>query len=238
MIPYLRPRDPFPPVSRALRSPNGLLAAGADLSPERLLDAYSRGIFPWFSEGEPILWWSPHPRMVLFPGELKVSRSLRRTVARATFETRFDTAFEAVMRECAAPRDGQAGTWIVPGMVRAYTRLHELGFAHSVESWKDGRLAGGLYGILLGRVFFGESMFSRETDASKAALVKLVERLRTLDVRVIDCQQATRHLASLGAREIPRREFAQMLAESIQYPPTGSRWPATEEEWRSSTTSR
>ncbi|MCW5593388.1 MAG: leucyl/phenylalanyl-tRNA--protein transferase, partial [Burkholderiales bacterium] len=199
---------------------------------------YSRGIFPWFSEGEPILWWSPHPRMVLFPGELKVSRSLRRTVARATFETRFDTAFEAVMRECAAPRDGQAGTWIVPGMVRAYTRLHELGFAHSVESWRDGRLAGGLYGILLGRVFFGESMFSRETDASKAALVKLVERLRALDVRVIDCQQATRHLASLGAREIPRREFAQMLAESIQYPPTGSRWPATEEEWRSSTTSR
>ncbi|NJD89547.1 MAG: leucyl/phenylalanyl-tRNA--protein transferase [Betaproteobacteria bacterium] len=238
MIPYLRPQDPFPPVSRALRSPNGLLAAGADLSPERLLDAYSRGIFPWFSEGEPILWWSPHPRMVLFPGELKVSRSLRRTVARATFETRFDTAFEAVMRECAAPRDGQAGTWIVPGMVRAYTRLHELGFAHSVESWKDGRLAGGLYGILLGRVFFGESMFSRESDASKAALVKLVERLRSLEVRVIDCQQATRHLASLGAREIPRREFAQLLAESIQYPPTGSRWPATEEEWRSSTTSR
>ncbi len=238
MIPFLRPQDPFPPVSRALRSPNGLLAAGADLSPERLLDAYSRGIFPWFSEGEPILWWSPHPRMVLFPDELKVSRSLRRTVARATFETRFDTAFEAVMRECAAPRDGQAGTWIVPGMVRAYTRLHELGFAHSVESWKDGRLAGGLYGILLGRVFFGESMFSRETDASKVALVKLVERLRALEVRVIDCQQATRHLASLGAREIPRREFAQMLAESIQYPPTGSRWPATEEEWRSSTTSR
>ncbi len=238
MIPYLRPQDPFPPVSRALRSPNGLLAAGADLSPERLLDAYSRGIFPWFSEGEPILWWSPHPRMVLFHDEFQISRSLRRTVARATFETRFDTAFEAVMRECAAPRDGQAGTWIVPGMVRAYTRLHELGFAHSVESWKDGRLAGGLYGILLGRVFFGESMFSRETDASKVALVKLVERLRALEVRVIDCQQATRHLASLGAREIPRREFAQMLAESIQYPPTGSRWPATEEEWRSSTTSR
>jgi len=238
VIPYLRPQDPFPPVSRALRSPNGLLAAGADLSPERLLDAYSRGIFPWFSEGEPILWWSPHPRMVLFPGELKVSRSLRRTVARATFETRFDTAFEEVMRECAAPRDGQAGTWIVPEMVAAYTRLHERGFAHSVESWKDGRLAGGLYGILLGRVFFGESMFSRESDASKAALVKLVERLRSLEVRVIDCQQATRHLASLGAREIPRREFAQLLAESIQYPPTGSRWPATEEEWRSSTTSR
>ena len=238
MIPFLRPSDPFPPVSKALRSPNGLLCAGADLSPQRLLEAYSKGIFPWFSEGEPILWWSPHPRMVLFPDELKVSRSLHKAVAKGIFETRFDTAFEEVMRECAAPRDGQAGTWIVPEMVAAYTRLHELGFAHSVESWKDGRLAGGLYGILLGRVFFGESMFSRESDASKVALVKLVERLRALDVRVIDCQQATRHLASLGAREIPRREFAQMLAESIQYPPTGSRWPATEEEWRSSTTSR
>ena len=233
MIPYLRPTDPFPPVSKALRSPNGLLCAGADLSPQRLLEAYSKGIFPWFSEGDPILWWSPHPRMVLFPDELKVSRSLRKAVAKGAFETRYDTAFTQVMSECAAPRDGQAGTWIVPGMVRAYTRLHELGFAHSVESWRDGALAGGLYGILLGHVFFGESMFSRETDASKVALVKLVERVRTLDVRVIDCQQATTHLASLGAREIPRREFAQLLAESIQYPPSGSRWPATEEAWPS-----
>lgn len=229
VIPFLGPHDPFPPVSKALRSPNGLLCAGADLSPERLLDAYAKGIFPWFSEGEPILWWSPHPRMVLFPAELKVSRSLRKAVARGTFETRFDTAFAEVMRACAEPRDGQAGTWIVPEMVAAYTRLHERGFAHSVESWRDGRLAGGLYGILLGRVFFGESMFSRETDASKVALVKLVARLQALGVGLVDCQQATRHLASLGAREIPRREFAQRLAESIQYPPTGSRWPATEE---------
>lgn len=229
VIPLLGPHDPFPPISKALRSPNGLLCAGADLSPARLLDAYSRGIFPWFSEGEPILWWSPHPRMVLFPDELKVSRSLRKAVARGTFETRFDTAFAEVMRACAEPRDGQAGTWIVPEMVAAYTRLHERGFAHSVESWRDGRLAGGLYGILLGRVFFGESMFSRETDASKVALVKLVARLQALGVGLVDCQQATRHLASLGAREIPRREFAQRLAESIQYPPTGSRWPATEE---------
>jgi len=229
VIPLLGPHDPFPPVSKALRSPNGLLCAGADLSPERLLDAYSKGIFPWFSAGDPILWWSPHPRMVLFPGELKVSRSLRKAVARGAFETRFDTAFAEVMRACAEPRDGQAGTWIVPEMVAAYTRLHERGFAHSVESWRDGRLAGGLYGILLGRVFFGESMFSRETDASKVALVKLVARLEALGVGLVDCQQATRHLASLGAREIPRREFAQRLAESIQYPPTGSRWPATEE---------
>jgi len=237
VIPFLRPDDPFPPVSKALRAPNGLLCAGADLSPPRLLDAYSRGIFPWYSEGDPILWWSPHPRMVLFPDELKVSRSLRKAVARESFETRYDTAFEEVMRECGAPRDGQAGTWILPEMVAAYARLHELGFAHSVESWKDGRLAGGLYGLLLGRVFFGESMFSRATDASKVALVKLVERARGLGVRVIDCQQATRHLASLGAREIARREFARLLAESIQYPPTGSRWPASEEAWRSSTTS-
>jgi leucyl/phenylalanyl-tRNA--protein transferase len=229
VIPFLGPHDPFPPVSKALRSPNGLLCAGADLSPERLLDAYAKGIFPWFSEGDPILWWSPHPRMVLFPAELKVSRSLRKAVARGTFETRFDTTFAEVMRACAEPRDGQAGTWIVPEMVAAYTRLHERGFAHSVESWRDGRLAGGLYGILLGRVFFGESMFSRETDASKVALVKLVARLQALGVGLVDCQQATRHLASLGAREIPRREFAQRLAESIQYPPTGSRWPATEE---------
>jgi leucyl/phenylalanyl-tRNA---protein transferase len=175
--------------------------------------------------------------MVLFPDELKVSRSLRKAVAKGLFETRYDTAFEEVMRECGAPRDGQAGTWIVPEMVAAYTRLHELGFAHSVESWRDGALAGGLYGILLGKVFFGESMFSRATDASKVALVKLVERVRGLGVRVIDCQQATRHLASLGAREIARREFAHLLAESIQYPPTGSRWPASEEAWRSSTTS-
>ena len=237
MIPFLRPRDPFPPVSKALRSPNGLLCAGADLSPERLVDAYAKGIFPWFSEGEPILWWSPHPRMVLFPEELKVSRSLRRAVTRGDFETRFDTAFREVIAACAAPRDGQPGTWIVPDMVRAYTRLHELGYAHSVESWKDGELAGGLYGLLLGGAFFGESMFTREPDASKVALVKLVGRVKALGVRVIDCQQATRHLASLGAREIPRREFAQLLAESIQCRPTGRRWPATEEAWQSSTTS-
>jgi leucyl/phenylalanyl-tRNA--protein transferase len=237
VIPFLRPDDPFPPISKALRSPNGLLCAGADLSPQRILDAYSKGIFPWYAEGDPILWWSPHPRMVLFPDELKVSRSLRKAVARGLFETRFDTAFGEVMRECAAPRDGQDGTWIVPAMVAAYGRLHELGFAHSVESWHDGRLAGGLYGILLGRVFFGESMFAREADASKVALVKLVERVRSLGVRLIDCQQATRHLASLGAREIPRRDFAQLLAESIQYPPSGGRWPATEAEWPGSTTS-
>ncbi|MGZ5096707.1 MAG: leucyl/phenylalanyl-tRNA--protein transferase [Usitatibacter sp.] len=224
MIPWLRGDDPFPPVSKALKSPNGLLCAGGDLSPARIVAAYSRGIFPWFSAGDPILWWSPDPRMVLFPGELKVSRSLRKTIARGVYETRVDTAFRAVMEGCAAPREGQGGTWIMPKMIDAYSRLHEAGLAHSVESWRDGELVGGLYGVALGRVFFGESMFSHAPDASKVALVKLVERLRAADFRLIDCQQATAHLASLGAREIPRKAFAQLIQESIQYPPSGQCW--------------
>ena len=225
MIPWLADGTPFPPIAKALKSPNGLLCAGGDLSPERLVDAYSHGIFPWFSDGDPILWWSPDPRMVLYPEELRVSRSLRKTVARGAYETRYDTAFREVMQACAAPRDGQGGTWIVPEMVDAYTRLHERGLAHSVESWLDGELAGGLYGVALGKVFFGESMFTRAPDASKVALVQLVERLKAAGYRVIDCQQATAHLASLGAREIPRKAFAQLVRESIQYPPsTGERW--------------
>jgi leucyl/phenylalanyl-tRNA--protein transferase len=224
MIPWLNRDDLFPPIARAMATPNGLLCAGADLSPGRLVDAYSKGIFPWFSEGDPILWWSPDPRMVLFPEELRVSRSLRKTVAREVYETRFDHDFRAVIEACAAPRTAEGGTWIVPEIVEAYVRLHDLGFAHSVESWREGELAGGLYGVALGRVFFGESMFARAPDASKAALVKLVERLRERGFRVIDCQQATAHLASLGAREIPRKAFAQLLEESIQYPPIGERW--------------
>ena len=224
MIPWLHGDAPFPPITKALKSPNGLLCAGGDLSPERIVEAYSHGIFPWFSRGDPILWWSPDPRMVLFPGELRVSRSLRKTVARDAYETRFDTAFREVMEACAAPRDGQGGTWIVPEMVRAYTALHERGLAHSVESWKDDELVGGLYGVALGKVFFGESMFTRAPDASKVALVKLVERITADGYRVIDCQQATPHLASLGAREIPRKAFAQLVRESIQYPPSGERW--------------
>jgi leucyl/phenylalanyl-tRNA---protein transferase len=224
MIPWLRGNSPFPPVSKALRSPNGLLCAGGDLTPERLLEAYRHGIFPWFSDGDPILWWSPDPRMVLFPDELKVSRSLGKVVKRGVYENRVDTAFRAVMEACAAPRDGQHGTWIMPEIIDAYTRLHELGFAHSVESWRDGELVGGLYGVALGEVFFGESMFTRAPDASKAALVHLVERLRAGSCRVIDCQQATAHLASLGAREIPRKEFSKLLQESIQYPPWAPAW--------------
>ena len=219
----MRGDAPFPPVDKALRSPNGLLCAGGDLSPARVIDAYSHGIFPWFSEGDPILWWSPDPRMVLFPDELRISHSLRKTLARGTFDTRVDTAFRDVIGACAAPRHGQSGTWILPEMVAAYTALHEAGFAHSVESWRDGELVGGLYGVALGRVFFGESMFSREPDASKVALVRLVERLRLHGADLIDCQQATPHLASLGAREIGRAEFAKRVQDSIQYPST---WPS------------
>jgi leucyl/phenylalanyl-tRNA--protein transferase len=221
VIPWLRGDEPFPPVSKALKAPNGLLCAGGDLSPARLLEAYRHGIFPWFSEGDPILWWSPDPRMVLFPEELRISHSLRKTLARGAYETRVDTAFRSVIEACAEPRDAQGGTWIVPEMVDAYTRLHALGFAHSVESWSGDALAGGLYGVALGKVFFGESMFARATDASKVALARLAERLREKGFRVIDCQQATAHLASLGAREIPRKAFAQLLQESIQYPTAG-----------------
>ena len=224
MIPWLRGNAPFPPVEKALKSPNGLLCAGGDLSPRRIVDAYAHGIFPWFSEGDPILWWSPDPRMVLVPAELRVSRSLRKTLARGAYETRVDTSFREVIAQCAAPRDGQSGTWIVPEMVAAYTALHDLGFAHSVESWSDGELVGGLYGIQIGKVFFGESMFSRAPDASKVALVRLVERLRADGVGLIDCQQATAHLASLGAREIPRSDFVLRVRESIQYPPTATSW--------------
>jgi len=202
----------------------GLVGVGGDLSPGTLVRAYSEGVFPWYNEGDPILWWSPDPRMVLFPEELRISRSLRKTVKHGVFEIRLDTSFRKVMESCAGPRDGQAGTWIVDEILDAYTQLHEMGFAHSVESWREGRLVGGLYGVSLGRAFFGESMFARETDASKVALVHLVERLRARDYSVIDCQQNTAHLASLGAREIPRAAFSQLLQESIQYPLSGERW--------------
>ena len=211
MIPWLDGNAPFPPVESALRRPNGLLCAGGDLSPERLLDAYHHGIFPWFSEGEPILWWSPDPRMVLFPQELKISRSLAKTLRRGHYEVRLDTAFPAVIRECSLPRPGQDGTWITAEMQQAYDRLHELGYAHSVETWIDGQLAGGLYGMAIGRAFYGESMFSRVTDASKIALVHLARYLERRGFAVIDCQMNTAHLVSLGAREIRRRELVRGL---------------------------
>ncbi len=213
MIPWLAPHTPFPPLDRALNEPNGLLAAGGDLSPERLITAYRLGVFPWFTEGEPILWWSPDPRMVLFPDELVISRSLRKTLRRRAYDIRVDTAFTDVMRACAAPRQGQRGSWIHPDMIRAYTTLHQMGLAHSVETWMAGTLAGGLYGIALGRVFFGESMFARVRDASKIAFAHLVRHVQRRRFGLIDCQISTAHLASLGAREIARTEFSQRLAD-------------------------
>ncbi|MCZ7563950.1 MAG: leucyl/phenylalanyl-tRNA--protein transferase [Burkholderiales bacterium] len=224
MIPWLERDAPFPPLERALREPNGLLAIGGDLSPRRLLDAYRRGIFPWFAAGDPILWWSPDPRMVLFPDELKVARSLAKALRNRRYEIRFDHDFDGVVRGCAAPRAGQAETWITPEMRAAYRRLHALGHAHSVETWTDGVLAGGLYGVALGRAFFGESMFTRVRDASKIAFVHLVARLRETGFGIIDCQMRTDHLASLGAREIPRAEFARRIAELVDYDPAPGIW--------------
>ncbi|MEK6735754.1 MAG: leucyl/phenylalanyl-tRNA--protein transferase [Pseudomonadota bacterium] len=214
----------FLPVDAALTEPNGLLAAGGDLSPQRLVSAYCKGIFPWFNEVDPILWWSPNPRMVLFPDELKVSHSLRKVLKRAQYEIRTDYNFMQVMQACAAPRKGQPGTWIHPEMIAAYTALHEMGLAHSVETWMDDQLVGGLYGIALGRVFFGESMFSRAPDASKIAFVHLVRQLKDWNFNVIDCQVKTAHLASLGAREIPRMKFTQILESSIINTNPGHKW--------------
>lgn len=227
MIPWLDPHaahSPFPPLASALAEPNGLLAAGGDLSPQRLIEAYRSGIFPWFNAGEPILWWSPDPRMVLIPGELKISRSLNKVLKKGGYEIRFDSAFGQVMQACAAPRKRQAGTWIHPDMITAYTTLHQMGLAHSVETWIDDELAGGLYGIALGRMFFGESMFSRVPDASKIAFVHLVKQLERWNFSLIDCQMKTAHLASLGAREIPREEFSQRLKELVNCPGLVEKW--------------
>jgi len=224
MITLLQRNTPFPPLEQAMRQPNGLLAAGGDLMPERLLDAYRHGIFPWFSAGEPILWWSPDPRMVLFPDEFKISRSLHKTLHRGEYEVRTDGAFEQVMRACASPRDGQSGTWIQEEIVEAYVRLHQMGLAHSVETWMNDELVGGLYGVSLGRMFYGESMFSRKTDASKIALAHLAVQLKRWNYGMIDCQMNTPHLASLGAREIPRTQFLTRLQELIHYPHLASPW--------------
>jgi len=227
MIPWLGADHVFPSAETALREPNGLLAAGGDLSPGRLLAAYRRGIFPWFSAGEPILWWSPDPRMVLIPAELKVSRSLARSLRNADYEVRLDSAFAEVIDACAqAPRPGQHGTWITAAMRQAYRELHRLGHAHSVETWVNGRLAGGLYGISIGRAFFGESMFSRVRDASKIALAHLCRHLKSLDFGIIDCQMETAHLASLGARPIPRRDFLAALDALAGNNPPPAPWPA------------
>jgi leucyl/phenylalanyl-tRNA--protein transferase len=224
MIPWLEQDAPFPPVQRALKEPNGLLAAGGDLSPGRLLEGYHRGIFPWYSEGDPILWWSPDPRMVLFPSEFKVSRSLGKTLRNRRYEVRFDSGFANVIASCAAPRKGERGTWIGEAMTAAYLELHRLGYAHSVETWIDDDLAGGLYGVAIGGVFFGESMFSRARDASKIALAALVEHLKSAGFGLIDCQMHTRHLETLGAREIPRARFSRLLEDLIHYPRSPGTW--------------
>ncbi len=205
----------FPPLERALKSPNGLLAAGGDLSPERLKVAYSEGIFPWYESGQPILWWSPDPRSVLFPAKLHISRSLRKTLRKNLFNVTADTAFESVINACAKSRKYTHGTWITPEMQRAYTQLFQLGYAHSVEAWQNGELVGGLYGVALGRAFFGESMFSFRTDASKVAFVHLVKQLQIQGYQVIDCQVSSEHLFSLGAEEIPRSQFSQILLDCV-----------------------
>ncbi len=240
MIAWLRdPRDALPETRRALPPGSeapGLLAAGGELTPQRLAEAYSKGVFPWYSEGQPVLWWSPDPRMVLLVDEFRVKRSLRKTLARfirtSGCEIRIDHDFRRVIQACAStPRDGQDGTWIVSAMVEAYVAWHRLGAVHSVETWIDGELAGGLYGVSLGRMFFGESMFSHRTDASKIALAALVCFCRARGIGMIDCQQRTGHLASLGGRELPRTEFERRLSLALGEPPVGE-WSYDASLWR------
>lgn len=224
-LPWLDPASlDFPDTALALANPNGLLAAGGDLSPARLLRAYQNGIFPWFSDGQPILWWSPDPRMVLFPTELHVSRSLARTLRSGCFTFSSDQAFAEVLLGCAGPRRGSDGTWLDADMRHAYMDLHRLGHAHSIETWHDGKLVGGVYGVALDGIFFGESMFSRESDASKAALATLVQALAPAGYRLIDCQVANPHLATLGARQIARQEFTQYLPPAADISRPAS-WP-------------
>lgn len=215
-IPWIGEHDSptsLPSPAQALHEPNGLLAAGGALTPEWLLHAYRHGIFPWYTRGQPILWWSPDPRCVLWPQAFRLSRSLAKTIRNRGFESRVDTDFAGVVDGCAAPRDGESGTWITPAMRRAYLELHRLGHAHSVETWLDGRLVGGLYGVQVGAMFYGESMFSRERDASKVAMARLVALAPDWGVRLIDCQLPTAHLESLGATVLPRVEFLQQVAE-------------------------
>jgi len=222
-IPWLSPHNTeFPPVSSAIKEPNGLLAVGGDLSKSRLIEAYRQGIFPWYETGQPILWWSPDPRAVLFPNDLIISKSLKKTLSRETFTVTFDKAFEDVIHACAGPRHGSEGTWITTEMMDAYIGLHEAGIAHSVECWVNNEgectLAGGLYGINLGRLFFGESMFSHQDNASKVAFVHLVKQLEKWNFPLIDCQVPNAHLSSLGATEIPLAQFSQYLDKAVDLP--------------------
>ncbi|MDQ2075444.1 leucyl/phenylalanyl-tRNA--protein transferase [Marinimicrobium sp. ABcell2] len=214
----------FPPSSSALAEPDGLLAAGGDLSPARLLSAYRRGIFPWFEPGQPILWWTPNPRTVVFPDQLHISHSLRKVLRRGDFTVTSDRAFAEVMQACAAPRAGASGTWIGPAMIDAYTELHQMGYAHSVEVWRDEQLVGGLYGLVLGKVFFGESMFSRADNASKVAFTHLARQLAEWRFAVLDCQVASDHLFTLGAQEIAREDFEQILLDCAHTPSLKGPW--------------
>ena len=222
MIPYLGPADPFPPVEQALDQPDGLLAAGGSLSTRRLVDAYRRGIFPWFNEGDPILWWSPDPRTVLRPSRIHVSHSLRKRLRKEEFLVTFDRVFTRVLAGCAAPRPDDNGTWLSQSMQRAYTALHAAGLAHSIEVWMDGELAGGIYGVAIGRMFFGESMFSRRTDASKVAMARLAAQLERWEFPLIDCQLETEHLLSLGAEKMSRAAFVAEVGRLTRL--SGPKW--------------
>jgi leucyl/phenylalanyl-tRNA--protein transferase len=227
MVPVLSQADPFPDVESALDEPNGLLAVGGGLSVARVLEGYRRGIFPWFSEGDPVLWWAPDPRTVLPTDAVHVSRSLDRRIRKGGFAVTFDRAFDEVIDGCAGPRPGEpSGTWIVPPMRRLYRTLHARGIAHSVEVWMDGGLAGGLYGVALGRMFYGESMFSRRTDASKLALTYLAAHLRAWSCPIIDCQLQTAHLMTLGAGPMARRRFSALVAALVALPGLPPRWEA------------
>ncbi len=224
-IPWLAPDDSpdaLPPAGSALAEPNGLVAAGGALTPEWLVHAYRHGLFPWYTRGQPILWWSPDPRCVLWPAAFRRTRSLEKSIRNRGYETRLDADFEGVLDACAAPRDGEPGTWITPEMRRAYLELHRHGWAHSLETWRQGRLVGGLYGVQVGRIFYGESMFARERDASKVAMAALVARCPDGGVELIDCQLRTPHLESLGAVTMPRAEFLGRVAELATGPPAAT----------------
>lgn len=228
-ITWLGPDDPadaFPPVEAALNEPDGLLAAGGDLSSERLLYAYRNGIFPWYDDGQPLLWWSPDPRCVLRPGEFHLSRRSRRYVRRSADVLRYNTAFGDVIRACAGPRRSQQGTWITSDMIRAYEQLHAEGWAHSVEVWRDDRLVGGLYGIVIGRVFFGESMWSAEPNTSKSALLSIARSMDNGDIGLLDCQVLSSHLVGLGAAVIPRSEFLRIMKPLCGPLQPFTKWPS------------
>jgi leucyl/phenylalanyl-tRNA--protein transferase len=212
----------FPPLEAA--SPEGLLAVGGDLNPDRLLSAYRQGVFPWFSDGQPILWWSPDPRAILYPADLHISRSLRKSLRTQGFEVTADRAFDDVIQRCAESRNAREGTWITSGMQEAYCTLHRMGYAHSVETWRNGQLVGGLYGLAIGKAFFGESMFSQITDASKTALVALSVSLTASGYHFIDCQVVSEHLNSLGAKAVPRYRFSSELKQAVETPVNETPW--------------